>query len=141
MFALITTDKVYNGYKIAQVSSTKFEVVSRMKWVPCSSDINETEFYYTNTNEFKRIPIEEVTLPQPTVPEAVSMRQARLALLQVGKYDLAMEAVSTLDIAARIEWEFSTTVRRDSPLVIAMSEKLGLSSSDTDSLFNLAATL
>lgn len=139
MFALITTNKLLDGYRIAQVSNTKFDVVNRMKWVSCGSDINETEFYYTNSG-FKQIPTEE-EVPQLTVPEAVSMRQARLALLQVGKYDMAIEAVNTLDTAAKIEWEFSTTVRRDSPLVSAMSDKLGLTSLDTDNLFNLAATL
>lgn len=83
----------------------------------------------------------------PAAPQAgvVTMRQARLALLQVGKLaavDAAISGMSEPDrTAATIEWNHSTEVRRDWPLVIALGPALGLTASDLDDLFALAATL
>lgn len=74
----------------------------------------------------------------PTTPNSVSMRQARLALLQVGKLADANQAVAAAGEAAMIEWEFSGTVSRASPLVVQMGAALGL---DLDALFTLAAGL
>lgn len=84
---------------------------------------------------------------QPTngAPAAVDMAQARLALLQAGLLSNVNAAVAamtgTAGDAARIEWEFRATVRRDSPLVAGLSSALGLTSTQLDDLFTLAATL
>lgn len=82
--------------------------------------------------------------PEP-VPQAVAMRQARLALLQVGKLaavDAAIDSLPEPDrTAAQIEWEYSQEVHRDKSFVQMLAPALGLSESDLDNLFRVAATL
>ena len=86
-----------------------------------------------------------VTPTQVTVPEVVTMRQARLALLQAGLLAQVNTAVANMPgpagDTARIEWEFSSTVERNRPLVQSLIGALGLTESQLDDLFRLAATL
>lgn len=81
----------------------------------------------------------------PTIPEVVTMRQARLALLQTGLLTQVNTAVANMPgvagDTARIEWEFSSTVERNRPLVQSLIGALGLTESQLDDLFRLAATL
>lgn len=85
-----------------------------------------------------------VAAPLP-VPAMVTMRQARLALLQNGMLTQVNTAVANMPgaagDAARIEWEFSSTVERNRPLVQSVPGALGLTESQLDDLFRLAATL
>lgn len=82
--------------------------------------------------------------PLPIVAE-VQMRQARLALLQAGYYDAVDNAINAMTgasgKAAKIEWQVSNTLRRNHPLVTTMGAMLGLSPSQLDGLFTLAASL
>ena len=79
------------------------------------------------------------------IPTVVSMRQARLALLDAGLLATVNDAVAAMTgnpgEAARIEWEYATEVRRDSPLVDALSAALSLDAETLDSLFTTAASL
>lgn len=90
---------------------------------------------------------ENFTPAQPLVevPKSVTMRQARLALLQAGKLSVVNAAIASMSgaqgDAARIEWEFSNEVRRAQPLVAALASVLGMSSSEVDQLFITAAGL
>lgn len=81
----------------------------------------------------------------PAIPEVVTMRQARLALLRTGMLATVNNAIAgmagTDGDAARIEWEYAQEVRRDSSLVQALASTLGMSESQLDSLFIQAATL
>ena len=83
-------------------------------------------------------------LPAP-VPQVVTMRQARLALLQQGLLASIQPAIDSLDepsrSAASIEWEYSQTVERNRPFVQLLSQALELTDEDLDALFTLAATL
>ncbi len=83
--------------------------------------------------------------PAPKVPEAVTMRQARLALLQAGLLDQIDAAIASLagdeGKAARIEWDYANEVRRDSSLIAMFSAKIGLSDEQMDKLFITAAGL
>lgn len=78
-------------------------------------------------------------------PQVVTMRQARLALVQAGLLAQVNTAVAAMPGAAgdtaRIEWEFSGTVERHRPLVQALGAALGLTDAQLDDLFRLAATL
>jgi hypothetical protein len=89
--------------------------------------------------------VEFVTPVQPAqvshIPSSVSMRQARLALLQAGYLDQVTTGIANMDRATQIEWEFATSVLRDSPLVIQLATALNLNSAALDSLFTLASTL
>jgi hypothetical protein len=78
-------------------------------------------------------------------PRVVSMRQARLALLQYGMLDSVNTTIAEMpDVegeAARIEWEYATEVRRDSALVAGMQHAMDLDPMLINQLFTLAATL
>lgn len=79
------------------------------------------------------------------VPEAVTMRQARIALAQAGKLTTVNSVIAAMtgtqgDIA-RIEWEFSNEVKRNQPLVLALIPVLGMTSGEIDQLFITAAGL
>jgi hypothetical protein len=84
-------------------------------------------------------------LPPIQIPPSVSMRQARLALLGAGLYEQVETFVAVMDgevgEQARIEWEFATEVRRDSPLVTILATALELSEEQLDALFIEAAAL
>jgi hypothetical protein len=75
----------------------------------------------------------------------VTMRQARLALLQQGLLASIQPAIDALDephrSGANIEWEYSQEVERNRPFVELLSQALGLTDDDLDALFELAATL
>lgn len=77
----------------------------------------------------------------PAIPSIVSMRQARLALLQWGLLSQVNTVISTADEATKITWEFSTEVQRDNALVSSLSLALGLTAQQIDELFVFAATL
>ena len=83
--------------------------------------------------------------PPAPVPVSVDMAQARLALLDAGLLATVDAAVAAMTgpegDAARIEWEFRATVRRDSPLVVALASALGLNGATLDALFTTASTL
>lgn len=83
--------------------------------------------------------------PVEPVPAAVSMRQARLALLGAGLLAQVNTAVANMPgaegDAARIEWEYAQEVRRDSPLVAALSAAFGWTSARLDDLFTEGAKL
>lgn len=75
----------------------------------------------------------------------VTPRQARLALLSVGKLADIDTAISALDeptkLAVQIEWEYATTIERNSPWVISMTESLGMTELEIDLLFEMAKEL
>lgn len=79
------------------------------------------------------------------VPEVVTMRQARLALLGAGLLAQVNTAVANMPgaegDAARIEWEYAQEVRRDSPLVAALSAAFGWTSAKLDDIFTEGAKL
>lgn len=79
--------------------------------------------------------------PPPTVPQVVTIRQARLALLAADLLDDIDAAVAASGRAAQIEWEYATEVRRDHPLIAAMQAAKGLSDADVDQLFLTASEM
>jgi hypothetical protein len=92
------------------------------------------------------VPDDPALIPLPVpVPQQVTMRQARLALLQAGllsSVDAAIDGLPEPDrSAAKIEWEYAAVVQRASGLVPAMGAALGMTEAQIDALFILAATL
>lgn len=79
--------------------------------------------------------------PPAPVPAAITMRQARLALLAAGHLAAVNTAVTAAGEAARIEWEYATEVRRDNALLAALTPGLGLTPEDLDELFTAGAAL
>jgi predicted component of type VI protein secretion system len=93
--------------------------------------------------------VTEVEVPDPVVtpavPVSVTMRQARLALLQAGKLSSVDAAIASMPSpqkeAAQIEWEFSSAVDRDRAITQMLGSALGMSEADIDNLFIIASTL
>ena len=90
----------------------------------------------------------EIVQAQPQVepvPAAVSMRQARLALLKAGLLSQVNTAVAAMPgpegDAARITWEFAGDVQRSDALLAQLAGALNLSTAQLDDLFRTAATL
>lgn len=75
------------------------------------------------------------------IPRRITMRQARLALLQSGLLANVSAAVDAADEATKITWEFSSEVHRDHPFVATLAAALSLSEKQLDGLFTLAASL
>ena len=71
---------------------------------------------------------------------SVTMRQARLALFQMGLLDIVKAAVESAGPAAKIDWEYAATVDKNYPLVVSLKSILGFSDDQVDSLFELAKT-
>lgn len=86
------------------------------------------------------------------VPSTVSMRQARLALLEAGLLDTVDQTIQSLVTetvedptlgtvivldanVARIEWNYSQTVTLHSPIIHAVSQKLNLTKDQVYQLF------
>lgn len=77
--------------------------------------------------------------PEPVqVPQVVTIRQAKLALLQAGLLDDVDAAVAQADRATQIEWEYATEVKRDWPTISKLQVALGMTDSQIDDLFLLA---
>jgi len=78
------------------------------------------------------------------VPQEVTMRQAKLALLQYGLLQQVDTAIANMPgvqgQAARIEWEYAATVKRNAPLLGQIASAFGVTDEQLDNLFILAAT-
>ena len=82
--------------------------------------------------------------PAPTpVPQSVTMRQARLALLEAGRLQAVGAAIAALPSpqreAAQIEWEYAANVERASPFLQGLASALSMDENELDQLFILAA--
>lgn len=79
------------------------------------------------------------------VVASVTMRQARLALLNANMLDQVEAAINAIPDqtqrkAAKIEWEYAATVNRQHQWVQNLSASLGLSDAQLDALFEAAAS-
>ena len=84
------------------------------------------------------LPADPIVTP---IPASITMRQARLALLQANLLDTVEAGVATMPRESQIEWEFATTVERTNPLITTLATQLNLDEAALDNLFALAATL
>lgn len=80
------------------------------------------------------------------VPKQVTMAQARLALYDEGLLGLVDETINLMPIQeqrekAKIQWEFETTVNRNSALVYGLAGGLGLTDEMLDNLFIKASKI
>lgn len=129
---LVTEESVFPKHAIEG-----FQIVD----VEVPNDFDRFTFKWNGTN-VEKLPTDE---PAATVPQRVTMRQARLALLNAGKYELVQEVIAGLPSpqkeAATIEWEFSSEVFRNKPLVNVIGPLIGLDDAGLDALFIAAAKI
>ena len=111
--------------------------------------MERTEYNCSN-GEYKVIQLTQAEINAipvyiPPKVKVVSMRQARLALLQAGLLTQVNTAIGNMTGIAgdqsRVVWEFSNTVERDNPLIAQLGIALNLTSNQLDDLFTLANTL
>ena len=109
------------------------------------------DFHFTVVGQGVISDVEEGDFPPPEVvpviPVSVSMKSARKALILAGipmaTINAAFDAIpdATQKELAKIDWEFSSVVLRDSSLVASMAGALGLSSAEVDGLFVAASQI
>ncbi len=75
------------------------------------------------------------------VPQQVTMRQARLALLSAGLLDDVEVVIAAAGRAAQLEWEYAAVVDRSNPAVAAVQQQQALTDAQIDDLFREAAKL
>ncbi len=129
---------ILNGNKVENVIVADAEFAANVGAVACPDEVG---IGWTFDGASWAAP---APMPAP-VPQVVTMRQARLALLQIGKLADVETAIESLPSpqkeAAKIEWEYSTEVRLDSDLVKQLAPGLGLDDAALETLFTQAATL
>tara|TARA_R100001039_G_C1830066_1_gene94428 strand:- start:159 stop:662 length:504 start_codon:yes stop_codon:yes gene_type:complete len=80
-----------------------------------------------------------------SIPHAITPRQARLALLHAGLLSQVDTAIASLESPAKetaqIEWEYATSIERESEWINQLGSALGLDSAGIDDLFVEAASL
>lgn len=79
------------------------------------------------------------------LPRVVTPRQARLALLKANVYTDVVNAIEALEepakSAAKIEWEFSLEISKDSPFVKILATNLNWNDEFLSNLFVTASTI
>lgn len=75
------------------------------------------------------------------VPQQVTMRQARLALLSAGLLDNVEAVIATAGRAEQLEWEYAAVVDRNGPIVAVVQQEEALTDEQIDDLFREAAKL
>ena len=75
------------------------------------------------------------------VPQQVTMRQARLALLGAGLLDDVEMVIAAAGRAEQLEWEYAAVVDRSGPIVAIVQQQKALTDTYIDDLFREAAKL
>ena len=75
------------------------------------------------------------------VPQQVTMRQARLALLSAGLLDDVEVVIAAAGRAAQLEWEYAAVVDRSNLAVAIVQQQQGMTDAQIDDLFREAAKL
>ena len=73
------------------------------------------------------------------VPQQVTMRQARLALLSAGLLDDVEMVIAAAGRAAQLEWEYAAVVERSNLAVAIAQQQQGMTDEQIDDLFREAA--
>ena len=75
------------------------------------------------------------------VPQQVTMRQARLALLNAGLLDDVEVTITSAGSEAQLEWEYAAVVERSNPAIAIVQQQKALTDAQIDDLFREAAKL
>ena len=75
------------------------------------------------------------------VPQQVTMRQARLALLGAGLLDDVEAVITAAGREAQIQWEYASVVERSNPVIAIVQPQQGMTDAQIDDLFREAAKL
>lgn len=81
----------------------------------------------------------ERTAIQLIVPDTVSARQMKLALLGADLLDPIEAFVATQDRGVQISWEYATEFHRNDAMLADMAQAFGLTGDQVDDIFRTAA--
>jgi len=109
------------------------------------SNVTDATTGITTQVDWTQEQIDAYLLDANEVPNEVSMRQARLALFQNGLLSTVQSSIDAMPdpekTVSQITWDYATSVYRNATLVTQLASQLGLTDTDLDNLFILAATL
>lgn len=121
--------------------------------IPMTLNLVDTEDLYTFVKpDGTEVPLEQYCKtqyiapyvePEPLsepVPQVITMRQARLQLLEAGLLD-DVEALVALDRKSQIEWEYANEVYRQSPLIESVKKAMSITDEQIDNMFIAASKL
>ena len=74
-----------------------------------------------------------------SVPKAVTMRQARRAMIDAKIYEKVDAAIKSMGGKALVDWEYSNSFERNNPMLEQLGKSLGLTEKQIDELFIAAA--
>lgn len=80
-------------------------------------------------------------LKRKGVPIKLQMRQLRLQLNSIGKYDTILQSIQTASDSLKIEWEYATEVPRYSELMNYIQETLKMTDEQTNEFYINASKL
>lgn len=127
---------VIQGDKVAALVGDDFPTTDMLVDVPDGFDINQAHRFRYNVADGQIV---------VRVPEAVTMRQARLALHANGLLASVQPAITTLPepqrTQAQIEWDYSNGLERGNAFVATLGAALGLNAAGIDALFVQASLL
>jgi hypothetical protein len=130
---------ILNGALVVNVAEATPEFAQEQGWIEAPSGVG-VGWIYSDGDWIAPPP------PPPPPIEPITMRQARLELLNIGKLDDVDAALAAIPDeqqrkAAQIEWEYATIIERNAPLVISLTPALGLTETEMDDLFKAAILL
>lgn len=136
-FYIVDTNRVYTGESIEKSDYDTWG----MQEIPVAPPVlSNGEFAVWNGSEW----VITSTYPTPVVikyvPQVLTPRQARLALLQATLLD-EVEAMLATNKEMQIWWEYSLEIQRSHPHIVSMATALGMTEAQLDDLFILGATL
>lgn len=102
-------------------------------WIPVPDGMSVKKGDQYINGEFISTPYVEA------VPEIVTMRQGRLALLDAGLLSVVNSTVLTQPLDVQIAWEYSSELERNNPVIAGLKNVLGLTDNDLDALFIAAS--
>lgn len=121
----------YLGKRVVMNNNNKYIDFETLKEIP-SADIRAAETLKIQKEK------------ELSIPKSITARQARLALLQIGKLADITAAISNLESPTKeqveIEWEYATDIYRNNGFIDALGSALGLDKDALDDLFILGKT-
>lgn len=119
-------------------------------WVPFTARADDVEAHGRAIHAAAILMVPAPYVPQPPaplpVPQVVTSRQARQALLLAGRLQDVQPAIDAIaDPVQRgmvqIEWDDSQEFQRTRPTLLALAAAIGMTAQDLDALFTQAAQL